>query len=129
MPTLGTKIDVVPARSAATRLSWTTWQEDFLGDIDDLGNDRVLLTQAGFTSEIVEVDRATGDVASRMTFTGGNTYRSERYMGCDFFDSVRYCEDLATRFAEVETLLQPYVRGWSKTSPQPTPRSPGTTMG
>lgn len=101
-----------PGTMTAQRLwTWTEpgWSEDYLGDIDDLGNDRVLITQASHasTNVIVEVDRLTGGIASRMTFTGGQTYRTERYDGCDFFDSVKHCETLATRHAEVAPLLVP----------------------
>jgi len=95
------------AMTAQLIWSWTEpgWSEWYLGDIDDLGNDRVLLTEA--PGPVVEVDRATGQVASRMTFNnGGSTYRAERYDGCDFFTSVKECEDLAVRYAEVEALLE-----------------------
>jgi hypothetical protein len=86
--------------------SWTEpgWSQWFLGDIDDLGNDRVLITQA--PGAIVEVDRITGGVASRMELrVDGDTYRAERYDGCAFFTSVKDCADLAVRYEEVRTLL------------------------
>lgn len=101
------------ASQTATRLwSWSEagWQEDYLGDIDYLPGDRVLVTEAASfgVGEIVEVDRATGAVASRTTFdNGGYIYRSERYEGCDLFSSVRYCEALEARYREVEALLSP----------------------
>ncbi len=101
-----------PDAMTAQRLwRWTEpgFNQPFLGDIDLIGNDRYLVTDAGFFgAQLIEVDRPTGEVASRMTFTGGGiTYRSERYAGCDLFDSVLHCDDLATRFAEVEALLAP----------------------
>jgi hypothetical protein len=96
----------------ATRLwTWTDgWYEFALGDADWLPGDRVLVTKAASfgEAEITEVDQATGQVASRMRFDqGGYTYRAERYDGCDLFTSVRACEALATRYAELERLLKP----------------------
>lgn len=98
-------------RSAQLLWSWTEpgWSEDYIGDIDWLpADDRVLVTEAAQfgTSVVVEVDRPTGQVASRMTLTEGYLYRSEQYEGCDLFDSVRACAPLAQRYAEVEALLR-----------------------
>lgn len=89
---------------------WTEpgFYEPFLGDIDHIANDRYLATAATMfgVSELIEVDRPTGLVASRMSLdAGGATYRSERYDGCTFFDSVRYCDDVAERHAEVQHLF------------------------
>ncbi len=87
-----------------------TWHEDYIGDIDYLPNDRILVTEAAQTgvTEIVEVDRATGAVASRVSMdNGGTTYRAEQYLGCDMFTSVKACDTLATRYAEVAPLLVP----------------------
>jgi hypothetical protein len=95
----------------ATRLwTWSEpgWQEDYIGDIDYLPNDRILVTEAAQfgVAEIAEVDRATGAVASRMTWSnGGLIYRAERYDGCDLFTSAKYCDAIATRYAEVAQLL------------------------
>jgi hypothetical protein len=96
----------------ATRLwTWTDgWYEFALGDADWLPGDRVLVTKASQfgLGSIVEVDKATGQVANQMSLDqGGYTYRAERYAGCDLFTSVRECESLATRYSEVEALLVP----------------------
>lgn len=103
--------EIDPLAMTATRTwYWTEpgWKEDYIGDIDYLPNDRILVTEAtqkGQT-ELVEVDRATGAAASRVVFaSGGTTYRSERYAGCDMFTSVKECETLAARYAEVAELL------------------------
>jgi Arylsulfotransferase (ASST) len=101
------------ATKTATLLwSWTEagWSEDYLGDIDYLPNDRVLVTQATMfgVGDIVEVDRATGGVASRMSLnSGGYTYRSDRYDGCDLFTSALDCPDLKTRYDALAPLLLP----------------------
>lgn len=87
------------------------WSEDFLGDVDYLEGDRILITKGRFggffgASEIVEVDRATGAVASRMTFSGNEgAYRAERYGGCELFRSVRHCPELAERLEALEPAL------------------------
>ena len=101
------------AKTAQRLWSWTEpgWNEDFLGDIDYLDGDRVLITEARFgtwfgNTEIVEVDRATGQVASRMTFdSDGGGYRAERYDGCEIFNSVAHCPDLADRWLELQPLF------------------------
>jgi hypothetical protein len=70
----------------------------------------VLVTEASSfgVADIVEVDRATGGVASRMTFDdGGYTYRADRYEGCDLFTSTRACDTLKARYDEVSALLVP----------------------
>ncbi len=95
------------AMTAQLLWEWTEpgWSEWYLGDIDDLGNDRVLITEA--PGPVVEVDKATGAIASRMSLNnGGSTYRAERYDGCDFFTSVKDCEEIAVRYEEVKTLLE-----------------------
>jgi hypothetical protein len=90
--------------------NWTEagWYEPFVGDIDDLGNGRVLVTQAtnGCATDyvrITEVDRATGRVAARLTFPepsdGG--YRAERYDGCALLPNARSCPAVANRLAEL----------------------------
>ncbi|MCB9684604.1 MAG: aryl-sulfate sulfotransferase [Alphaproteobacteria bacterium] len=102
-----------PSTMTAQRLwRWQEagWFERYMGDIDDLGNNRVLITEASESNraDIVEVDRTTGNVASRMSFAnGGYTYRSDRYDGCAFFDSAKDCDALATRSAALDALLTP----------------------
>ncbi len=99
-------------RTATRTWTWTEpgWWQEYLGDIDDLGGGRVLITVASDwdVAELVEVDRPTGRVASRMTFAdGGYTYRSDRYPGCDLFDAVRACPELAARHEALRPLFEP----------------------
>lgn len=88
------------------------WSEAFLGDVDYLKGGRVLITEARFgslfgQSEIVEVDRDTGRVASRMSFSANEgAYRAERYGGCEMFRSARHCPELAQRIVELEPALR-----------------------
>ncbi len=103
-------------KKVAQRLwRWTEpdWNEDFLGDIDWLGEDRVLVTQARFAwlssgTSIVEVDRPTGRVVHRLRFTANGTgYRAERYDGCAIFDSVTHCPALADRLDALSAVFGP----------------------
>jgi hypothetical protein len=93
---------------------WTepNWWEGTLGDVDDLGNGRILVTEAhpecwsespGDRSAIVEVERATGAVASRIELPGPEhaIYRSQRIEGCDVLARVAACPELADRVAEL----------------------------
>jgi hypothetical protein len=98
------------ARTAQRTWYWTEpgWKEDFLGDIDYLPNNRILVTEASQTgvSDIVEVDRATGLVASRASLAaGGFTYRAQRYDGCELFTSVAACDAIAARYSALADLL------------------------
>jgi hypothetical protein len=105
--------EIDPVNLVATRLwYWTEsgWQEDYIGDIDYLPNDRILVTEATQMgdSEIVEVDRLTGEVASRLKMdNGGSTYRAQQYLGCEMFSSAKECDTLAARYAVVAPLLAP----------------------
>ena len=94
------------ARTAQRMWTWTEpdWSQWYLGDIDDLGNGRVLITKA--PGPLVEVEKATGVVASRMELPIGDTYRAERYAGCDFFTAVKDCPELAERYEEVRAFLE-----------------------
>jgi len=96
--------------TATLEWSWTEpgWHEEYLGDIDWLGDDHVLLTAAPLngSAELIEVDKVSGDVVNRMVFDGGAlTYRSERYDGCRFFDSTLGCPATAERHEAIEALL------------------------
>jgi len=100
------------SRTAELQWAWTEpgWSEPFLGDIDDLGNDRVLITQATFfgPSQVIEVDRASGQIASRLSFdNGGLTYRAERYDACELFSDATACGELGARHALFEATLTP----------------------
>jgi hypothetical protein len=86
--------------------NWTEpgWYEPFVGDIDDLGNGRLLVTQATNGCEtagvrITEVDRASGRVASRMRFPlpSHGSYRAQRYEGCALLPNARSCPAVADR--------------------------------
>jgi hypothetical protein len=103
-----------PATLTATRTwQWTEpgWFVDIWGDVDELGSERVLVTEAnrcgsGLASSIVEVDRATGAVASRLVLpVGSGTYRAERYDGCDLFANTRWCSALAERRAALDAFF------------------------
>jgi len=99
---------VDPVTRTAQRIwNWTEdgWSQWWLGDVDDLGYGRVLVTEA--PGPVVEVDKATGRVASRFALTGdGETYRAERYDGCALFTSVKECPDLAERYERVRPWLE-----------------------
>lgn len=100
------------SRTAELQWAWTEpgWSEPFLGDIDDLGNDRVLITQATFfgPSQVIEVDRASDQIASRLSFdNGGLTYRAERYDACELFSDATACGELGARHALFEATLTP----------------------
>jgi len=104
-------------RRVTVEWQWTDgWFEDTLGDVDDLGNGRVLVTQAhpecwspsrGARSRILEVDRATGQVASEVAFRSAQhtTYRSQRYEGCEFLPGTRFCATVLTRAGELAPLF------------------------
>ena len=101
-----------PVTQTATLLwSWSEagWSEDYIGDIDYLPNGRIFVTEATQQgeSELVEVDRATGLVASRAVMTSGYTYRSQLYAGCDLFQSVKECPASKARYDALATLLAP----------------------
>lgn len=97
----------------ATRLwEWTEsgWHEDYMGDIDYLGDDRIFVTSATEwgIAELMDVHLATGVVGSRMTFSnGGFTYRAERYDGCAFFHHAGACASRMQRLDELRSLLLP----------------------
>jgi hypothetical protein len=100
--------------TAQRRWQWTEpgWYEGTLGDVDVLEGERLLVTQAhpecwsgtpGVYSALVEVDRPTGRVASRLTFPHleDTIYRSERYGGCTLMNSTLACPALSTRKEEL----------------------------
>lgn len=103
----------VDALVATRRWAWTEpgWFSEIWGDVDALGNERVLVTQANrctspVPTQIVEVDRATGAVASRITFPArAGTYRSERYDGCELFANARFCPAVAERRAALDAFF------------------------
>ena len=92
------------------------WFEQTLGDADWLPDDHFLVTKAhpeclsaspGAHSEIVEVDRPTGEVVWRLTFDEITTsiYRAQRIDGCEIFDDVRYCPAVAEGFDAARGIL------------------------
>ncbi|MEQ1505715.1 MAG: hypothetical protein ABMB14_26005 [Myxococcota bacterium] len=96
--------------------AWTErgWDLPTLGDLDDLGNDRILVTEAAEGSldapatAFVEVDLATGAVASRLSMPRGFRhvgYRGERYDGCALFANTATCPALAARATALAPLF------------------------
>lgn len=95
----------VDNRLAHETWSWSEpgWQEPIWGDVDDLGNGHLLITRghceecaganAESRSEILELDRATGDVVWRVRFPHADDglYRAERIDGCELFANEKYC--------------------------------------
>ena len=96
----------VTARLAWETWSWTEpgWREPIWGDVDDLGNGHLLITRGHCAecsganpesrSEILEVERASGEVVWRVRFPHADDglYRSERIDGCELFANEKYCE-------------------------------------
>jgi hypothetical protein len=91
------------ARTATRTWTWTEpgWYEPVWGDADELPDGGVLVarghcrTCGNGTSEIIEVDRPSGDVDWRLRFTGDpqSLYRAQRIDGCAIFHHVGYCPD------------------------------------
>lgn len=111
-----------PNKTATMLSSWTEpgWYEHVLGDVDLMG-DRLLITKSqsactelpDHTMSIVEVDQASGKVASRITFPDpfDTSYRSERYDGCALMASLKACPALAERADALASILgQPSAR-------------------
>jgi hypothetical protein len=107
-----------PTKGVATReWVWTEpgWFEDTLGDIDRLGEDRILVVEAHpecwaparRRTSIVEVVQSTGAVAARTTFPDRDDaiYRAQRLGGCDVFANTRFCPALAARAAALAPLF------------------------
>lgn len=97
------------ARTATLTWTWTEpdWMEWAWGDVDVLPDDHVSVTMGhscgspypDHHSAVVEVDRDTGRVPWRLTFTDryDAIYRSERIDACDVFPIARYCPWAAGR--------------------------------
>jgi hypothetical protein len=94
------------------------WFETSMGDVDWLTADhrRVLVTQAhpecfspspGWVSQIVEVDKPSGEAVHRLIFDEDETttYRAERLGGCDIFSNAALCDELAERLRRIEPLI------------------------
>jgi hypothetical protein len=104
--------------STATQVwSWSEpeWHEPILGDADWLPDDHVLLNQGhsecysrepgrGRPNQIVEVDKATGGVAWRLTMPHVNdaSYRAERIGNCAMFSNAKYCAATRARLGELK---------------------------
>jgi len=105
---MGLRVD--PGAGTAT-LEWSysepDWFENAMGDIDDLGDGRVLVHMAhvecwGLFSDqttTIELDTATQEVVWRMVFDSPDvaSYRAERVDTCDAMPHVRYCDGVADR--------------------------------
>lgn len=93
------------AWTAQETWSWTEpgWREPIWGDVDALGDDHVLITRGHCAecsaatpdsrSEILELDRSSGDVVWRVRFPNPDDglYRAERIDGCALFANDKYC--------------------------------------
>lgn len=96
---------------------WTDgWAEPYLGDVDPLPDDHVLITKAhnecwseqpGVPGRIDEVDATTGELVWRLEFDDllAANYRAQRFDGCGRFTSARHCAAAAARLAELAPLL------------------------
>ncbi len=105
----GAEFVIDPATLTVTRTwLWTEpdWYEQAWGDIDSLTEDRVLIaighcTCCRETSEnvtrILEVDRPTGEVVWRFELPADDSvlYQASRMSGCELFNNIAYCPDLA----------------------------------
>jgi hypothetical protein len=62
---------------------------------------------SGRPTQIVEVDKATGGVAWRLTLPRLNdsSYRAERIPSCTLFQNAKYCDATAERLAELAPLF------------------------
>jgi hypothetical protein len=89
-------------RTATPTWSWTEpgWYEPIWGDIDELPTGTYLLARGhcggcnkNLRSEVVEMERATGEVVWRLRFdeTRWGIYRAQRIDGCAMFHNARYC--------------------------------------
>lgn len=106
------EVVVDPVAGTATR-TWVytepDWFENAMGDIDDLGDGRVLIHMAhvecwGLFSDltnVVELDTDTQEVVWRMAFDDSDvaSYRAERIDACDALPHLGYCPGLADRRA------------------------------
>ncbi len=94
----------------ATELwSWDDdWWEYYMGDVDALSEDRVLVTRSHFAcpvdetarvTDIVEIDRPSGETVWRLAFGSpeDEVYRSERLGGCELFANAKWCDEVAAR--------------------------------
>jgi hypothetical protein len=105
------------AMTATMMWSWTEdgWYEPICGDADWLPDDHVLLDQThvecanptGRPNQIVEVDKATGGVAWRLTLPRitDSSYRAERIPSCTLFKNAKYCAATRERLGELASLF------------------------
>lgn len=91
----------IPARTATIVWSWSEsgWFDSTWGDVDVLSPERILVTRANrecdHSVQLVEVERSTGAVVSRLTIGDGTSaYRGQRIDGCELFSNTLYCESL-----------------------------------
>jgi hypothetical protein len=97
--------------TATLNWDWTDfgWNYSWLGDIDYLPDDHILVTQAhqtcywgpdGAVNHYKEFDIGSGETVWRASFPDDDyfTYRSERGDVCDKMPLVKWCEDAAAKW-------------------------------
>ncbi len=100
----------VDARTATRTWTWSEpgWYEPAFGDADELDDGGVLIAMGhcgscgeSSVSQIVEVDRTSGEVDWRLRFDSSDygIYRAERIDGCAIFHHTSYCPDPLARRA------------------------------
>jgi hypothetical protein len=87
------------------------WFETAMGDIDDLGDGRVLVHMAHVEcwglfpdqTTVIELDVASGEVVWRLVFDDPMvaSYRAERIDACDAMPHMRYCDGVEERLVEL----------------------------
>jgi hypothetical protein len=94
--------------------TWTEpgWNHDWLGDVDWLPGDHVLITRGNqdcswgggdsVKTRFVEVDKATDAIVWKAAFGDDDhlSYRAQRTDACDVMPDVRWCPDADLAYAE-----------------------------
>lgn len=101
----------VAAGTATETWSWTEdgWRELAWGDVDYLGEDRVVITKGHVgnwgegPTQIIELDRTDDTEIWRLSFTeeADAVYSADRIDGCELFAETSRCPSLAARLEEL----------------------------
>ena len=107
-----------PSGTVQQTWEWTEpgWSEPIWGDVDYLGDDRILIARAhsclSFSdaterSHLIEVDRTTDEVVWRAVLgdSDDGIYNIDRIGGCELFGNARFCPDVADRLEALATQL------------------------